>query len=285
MICFYHSADLDGHCSGAIVKYKYPECEMIGYNYGDEFPWDKVKGQDVIMVDVCLQPFTEHMPKLEEKAGLLIYIDHHVTEIDEYNLWVKNNPDKKMVVKLDENFSACELVWDFFFGTQVPLAVRLLGRYDVWDHAFSDDVMPFQWGMRVNENTLPDNTAFWSRLLGVSEDINGVNTIIDNGHFLLKYRDAENAKYIKACAFDVEFEGLKFVCINRGLTNSQIFDTVWDEDKYDGMLTFCWRKGSWTVSMYGTKGIDLGAIAKKHGGGGHKQACGFQCDELPFKLM
>lgn len=68
------------------------------------------------------------------------------------------------------------------------------------------------------------------------------------------------------------------------MTNSQIFDSVYDPNKHDGMLTFAWKKGMWTVSMYGTKGIDLSAIAKKHGGGGHKQACGFQCDELPFDL-
>jgi hypothetical protein len=33
------SADLDGHCSGAIISLVYPDCELIGINYGDEFPW------------------------------------------------------------------------------------------------------------------------------------------------------------------------------------------------------------------------------------------------------
>jgi len=42
MKCFYHSVDLDGHCSGAIVKRAYPDCEMIGINYGDKFPWQQV---------------------------------------------------------------------------------------------------------------------------------------------------------------------------------------------------------------------------------------------------
>ena len=30
MKCYYHSADLDGHCSGEIVRRRYPECQMIG---------------------------------------------------------------------------------------------------------------------------------------------------------------------------------------------------------------------------------------------------------------
>lgn len=37
---FYHSADLDGFCSGAIIKYSFPECELIPINYGDTFPWE-----------------------------------------------------------------------------------------------------------------------------------------------------------------------------------------------------------------------------------------------------
>lgn len=42
MKCFYHSSDLDGHCSGVIIKQKYPKCEMIGINYGQDFPYNTV---------------------------------------------------------------------------------------------------------------------------------------------------------------------------------------------------------------------------------------------------
>ena len=75
MKCFYHSADLDGHCSAAIVKAVCPECELIGINYGDAFPWDLFveaeerksgsiilpakEPETVYMVDFCLQPFTD----------------------------------------------------------------------------------------------------------------------------------------------------------------------------------------------------------------------------------
>ena len=52
MKCFYHSSDLDGHCSGAIVKARFPECEMIGINYGQPFPWGDIEeGEIVYMVD------------------------------------------------------------------------------------------------------------------------------------------------------------------------------------------------------------------------------------------
>jgi len=52
MKCFYHSSDLDGHCSGAIVKQEYADCEMIGIDYGNKFPWDSIEIREtVFMVD------------------------------------------------------------------------------------------------------------------------------------------------------------------------------------------------------------------------------------------
>lgn len=55
MKCFYHKVDLDGQCAGAIIYKRYPECEMIGINYNDKFPWDTIKkNEKVFMVDFSL---------------------------------------------------------------------------------------------------------------------------------------------------------------------------------------------------------------------------------------
>ena len=43
-VCLYHRSDLDGHCSGAIVKYFIPEAKLIGIEYGDEIPWKELAG-------------------------------------------------------------------------------------------------------------------------------------------------------------------------------------------------------------------------------------------------
>jgi nanoRNase/pAp phosphatase (c-di-AMP/oligoRNAs hydrolase) len=60
-----------------------------------------------------------------------------------------------------------------------------------------------------------------------------------------------------------------------------MFDTV--EEDYDIMMPFVFDGKRWTVSLYTKKkDIDVSELAKKHGGGGHRQAAGFQCDQLPF---
>ena len=80
-ICFYHRADLDGICSGTIVHKAIPTCELYGFDYADLFPWDKVQGRDVIMVDVSL-PYAD-MKRLKLEAKSLVWIDHHKTALDE----------------------------------------------------------------------------------------------------------------------------------------------------------------------------------------------------------
>ena len=78
-------------------------------------------------------------------------------------------------------------------------------------------------------------------------------------------------------------DGLKCIAVNKLNTNSQLFDSVWNPEEYDAMLTFGYANGQWTVSLYSDKDdVNVGEVAKKHGGGGHVGAAGFQTDKLPF---
>lgn len=287
MKCFYHSADLDGHCSGAIVKMAYPDCEMIGINYGDEFPWADIRAKEMtFMVDFSLQPF-EGMEKLIKQCQL-IWIDHHKSAIEEAKKSSYFGPPHVFI----EGKGACQLVWeylkhdghfyieDFQNLLGVPTFIRLLAEYDVWNH-LDPRTLPFQYGMRQFEDTKPDNQEFWKSLF----DTEQVQHIVEVGSIIIKYQNSENKKYSDACAFETELDGLKCIAMNKMLTNSKCFDSIWDPEDYDAMLTFGFRKGQWTVSLYSTRDdIDVSVIAKNRGGGGHKGASGFQCIELPFKL-
>lgn len=129
MICFYHRGDLDGHCSGAIVRHNFPGARMIGIDYEDEFPWDKVpRGADVCMVDFSLP--MEHMRLLQElTVHRFVWIDHHKTVIDKAKEAGFSTAGLRVVGE-----AACELTWEYFTPSiLMPHAVRLLGRYDVFD--------------------------------------------------------------------------------------------------------------------------------------------------------
>jgi len=287
--CFYHSSDLDGHCSGAIVKHKFSEAQMHSINYGQQFPWDKVnpKEDTIIIVDFSFQPFLEMAKLYTEFEDRLIWIDHHISAIEEAKNWKDGEDNKPLNDKINGSrvvgLAGCELTWKhFFLETEVPEAVRLLGRYDVWDHR-DPNVLPFQMGMRL-ENTWPDdkNMSMWQDYFNEnSGDL--VKDTINGGKIILKYQKQENEKYAKSCSMEINFYGYKAIAINKLLTNSQLFDSVWDENKYDLMITFGLRaNGMWTMSFYTTKeNVDCSQIAKSFGGGGHKQAAGCNFKTLP----
>lgn len=279
MKCFYHSADLDGHCSGALVKKAYPMCEMIGINYGQEFPWDSIgAGEVVFMVDFSLQPFDD-MVRLNDTAQL-IWIDHHKTAIDEAHKrgFIAHNQI------LEVGKAACELTAEYLFGDTMIDAAYLLGRYDVWDLEADKRIMPFQYGMRMEQDTLP-GAPIWDAVFG-EHPSHVVREICVTGKVVLSYQTSQNYKYAKMCAFDTEINGLPAIAMNIGMANSQMFESVWDSDKYKVMMPFVWKDGQWTVSLYTTSdtGVDVSAIAKSFHGGGHKQAAGFQCKALPFLI-
>lgn len=282
MKCFYHSADLDGHCSGAIIKKEYTDCEMIGIDYGDEFPWDTIEKDEIVfMVDFCLQPF-EQMIRLNGNCEL-IWIDHHKSAMEEETKYCKEKKisySNRPIEGLRRiGIGACALVWEFLYPQrQVPYGVKLLAEYDVWNHE-NPETLPFQYGMRI-ENTLPDS-YIWPTVFSYDNE-NFITERILEGGAILRYVDQYNEMYAKGSYFITQFEGYKCMAINKGLTNSQLFDSVVN-DTIEIMIAFSWRKEKWIVFLYSSK-VDVSIIAKSYKGGGHKGAAGFSCDTLPFSF-
>lgn len=306
MKCFYHSADLDGKCSAAIVRRRYPNCELIPIDYGQPFPWEDMEAIteanrepiEVIMVDFSLQPFSD-MIRLDSLCDLT-WIDHHKSAIgdsDEHH-WIdsedaiKAGPDGALLKSLtvlgirEVGIGACVLTWRYLFPDEpVPRAVQLLGEYDVGDHHLNPDCLPFQYGMRLVESD-PEN-ARWPMLFGDSkhkQHLDLTKDIIKSGRSILEYQTKHNEDRAKTLCFDTEMDGLRLIAANHP-HNSKLLNSVWDPSRHDAMCIFYWKPSQWTIELYTDKpGLDLGAICKEHGGNGHPGAAGFQCAELPFEL-
>jgi len=271
MKCFYHSADLDGHCSGAIVRDRYSECQMVGIDYGDTFPWDSVGHEVVFMVDFSLP--IQDMLRLKKNCALLVWIDHHKTAID-----ARNAAGASFCGIQSSGIGACALTWRHLHPDRpMPYGVQLLAEYDVWNHR-DKNCLPFQYGMRAAQNTLP-GAPLWD-LVFAGE----IDDIILRGDAVLAYERKQSEMYAKAFAFETTLHGLRCVAMNRMLTNSKAFDSVVDPQRHDAMLTFGFLKGVWKCSLYSVReDVDVSAVALKYGGGGHKAAAGFHCPELPFE--
>lgn len=289
----YHNADFDGIFCREIARRFLPDAELIGWNFGDpliEFPSGQVYILDLSAE--CIQASSV----VDGWEGRLIWIDHHKSSIES---WAKDIPGYRI-----DGVAACRLTWQWFTheiankvmsdanylpdklefvsrNVTEPWAVRLAGEFDIWDKRDPDAEL-FQQGLRSEELT----PHTWKSMFE-SEGMSGpVIRLLEQGKGLQYAKAKENESIIKSAGFDLDFEGLHFLACNAARYDSFLF-TAGVKPGHDALLGFAWRAGKWTVSLYhapGKESHDLSLIAVKHGGGGHRGACGFTCKTLPFTL-
>ena len=273
--CFYHRADLDGRCSGAIVKHVNGDAKMMPMDYNDPFPWEQIDPNDTVyMVDVSMPP--GDMARLA-KASTFIWIDHHQTAIAAI--------DKGIDGLRRVGAAGCELTWEYLYGDKdVPRGVKLLGRYDVWDHTdqklWDEQIMPFQMGVKA-QNTSPDNQAFWSKLFESSDEF--IEKVMTVGGGVHSFQKESHKVAGERTIFEGTFAGHKAVFSNNVGGSSDAFAGFFDPKKHAIMVGFYMNnQRKWIVSLRSTSNLDVSALAKARGGGGHQQAAGFTANDLSF---
>lgn len=276
----YHSADFDGIFCREIAKRFLPNATLIGWNFGDALI--SPPPGPLYILDLspdCIQP------ECRLSWSDFVWIDHHKTSIE-------THPSDIPGYRID-GVAACRLAWQWFTddGGKVfpackepyvdrevnePLAVRLAGEYDIWDKR-DPNAETFQYSLRIEEPN-------WQRLLDGDETY--TLWLLDSGRAIQKYEQGVNASICNHKTWIMEWEGLRFLCVNSARFNSLLF-TAKDvpETGHDALLGFCYTGKTWTVSLYHAKhrtDLDLSKIAIRYGGGGHRGACGFTCQTLPF---
>lgn len=314
IICIYHSRDLDGWCSAAIVRKSFEEqhpespvynslysgdrsiisskknehsLTLLGWDYGDEIPnlsWYN----KVIMCDISFPK--EEMEKIAEEKDF-VWIDHHASAIKEMDSSEEFNSNVEQRFT-QTNYAACELTWFHFYPNEkISEFVRLLGRYDCFGHKGTDEeekVLLFQYSARANINGYEECYKWLKRSINESylEE-----RMISSGEDIYKYLCTEAQQDYKD-RFDIELwekyteEPVKkikrkFACVNKKRFNPVNFGIDYHKDGYDGFACFHYANGMYNFSLYNDNGqVDCSVIVKSFGGGGHKGASGFRIDDL-----
>ena len=288
----YHSADYDGIFCREIARKFLPEAELIGWNFGDRQVPMPAEGA-VYILDLSPECLADN-PQIQGRVwNRMVWIDHHKTSIEKW-------PEAIQGHRID-GVAACRLAWQWFAAARLagdtalpgkaafvnrtviePLAVRLAGEYDVWDHR-DPDALTLQFGLRFVEQ----GADFWEALLqadGVGEK--AVQDLVEHGRIAQRYQQKIDADLVKHRSFGMTWEGLNWVVLNTGRCNSLTFAAVdCPETGHDALLGYMFNGKAWTVSLFRARhrmDLDLSVLAKKHGGGGHAGACGFTSEKWPF---
>ena len=284
---FYHSKDTDGHFSGAVLKYKYPDIELRGWDYKDEVPsFESMNGYDeIILIDITF-PF-DILQELGTRTKLTV-IDHHVSFKKQVDNHLQIGHDvvtdelKSITFEYiyDDKLSACELGFKYYFG-YIPPIIELVGKYDTWrangTYEWDTIVLPMKYYLYGKVNKPDDVKNYWFDKY--SGDI--VDNMLEIGKSIMEYERKMDESKTNSYAFEREAYGLRALCINTNFMSSETMITKFDSSKHDIMIGFAYNGNNWGISLRSIEGgVDVSQIAIERGGGGHLQSSGFQVDNF-----
>ena len=278
MLCVYHSADHDGKGSAAIVKYVNKDCELLGYNYDQEIPYDEIaKHQDVVICDISFP--MDYMFKLHNEKNL-VWIDHHASAIALYEDYLKKEGGFGIKGLRETTSAAIELTWRYFLPNQeLPEGVKLLALNDLYDLR-DKRVRPFEFAF-LSQGVNRPYEKIWKELFENRIDI---PLMVEKGNAILAFIRHRDYRLSRHMSFEGTYEGLRFIAANMPQAGSDFFDSLDNIKNYDFMVSFSLNKRSkWNLSFRTTKeNVDVSKIAATFGGGGHKKASGASgLDKLP----
>jgi hypothetical protein len=294
-LCFYHR-DQDGAMSAAIVLRAMDEpVDLVSVQYGESFPFELLDGMEkVFMVDFMIQPFSEMecFAEMCDAMGIeLTLIDHHYQSIESLNnsdiagkiSGIQYSAESEGPVSADNLKAGCDLTWEFLFKEkEKPAVVKLIGRWDVWDHE-DELVRPIAFALEA----IGPNPYKYEKMLDDKREELEVK-FGDIGRAIYQWSQLKDDIRIKSSSFKVDFGGVNCLAVNTDAKGSIQFEGIEKlgiDDCHAGITFKLLKTGIWSVSMYAlSDDIDVGSVCSQHGGSGHRSAGGFQCKDLPFQL-
>ena len=279
--CIYHSVDLDGWTSAAIVLKKFGEknVTLIPWTHGDDPPELDLPGNDVIIVDLSFSNELLHDWILN--ANQVIWIDHHKSAIEKYESYDRKKELEMRVdfdCSLDTSMAACELTWKYFNSTRMPLAVLMLGKYDSFRHVGTKEessVWGFQLAARAWISSPQEALSVFS--MGNDEIVDWIRM----GAAIDKFKKREISNMLRE---GVEMSGTtvgNVVIINGDRINPKSYGMV--PDAFDTIICYSIKSSDLVIFTIYSDSFDVSKVAIGFGGGGHAGAAGWGMNILQLK--
>lgn len=280
VVCVHHT-DYDGLSAGAIVAQNIKNVKYIPMNYGHKVPFEEFENAILYIVDFSFLP--EEFYEVLKLAKKVIWLDHHKRSIDDVTTYLKDKNITNLENKCEVGKAGCQLTWEYFNQSEMPFALELIAKYDIWD---KEDIRVDQFQCYLDTLTkkqLHPTSSVWNKLFSCKENDKKILNYLKVGSFILKAFTNSDALAAASSAFPLEWEGYIWLCANTP-KGRDFYNSIFDADKYIGTLSFYLnKKKDWCISLRADT-IDTSLISKKYGGGGHPGSSGFRVKTLPFEI-
>lgn len=295
MLCIYHKNCADGFGAAYAVWKKFGNnCRYYPSGYGDPLP-SIIPGEIIVIVDFSYPAdILEAMLKISQ-AGSILVIDHHKT--------AKNNLEKFPIVPsyedirelntnytpfgyftenfvgqigcvFDMNQSGAMLTYKFFHpNTPIPQLIEHIQDRDLWKFQLS-----FTKEIQANLFSYEYDFKIWDYIFRLtSNNQDEFDKFIESGKAILRKHEKDILELIEATKRRMVIAGVDVPVINVPYTMGS--DACEILSKGEPFAAYYWDKSS-GERAFGLRsqikgGMDVSEIAKRYGGGGHKNAAGF----------
>jgi len=258
-LCIYHGNCADGFGAAWCVRSALGEdgVEFFAGVYGRPAP--DVTGRDVVMVDFSYK--RDVMLEAIGKAASMLVLDHHKTAAEE----LADLPGATIVFDMDR--SGAGIAWDYYHpGTSRPPLIDVIEDRDLWRFK-----LPHTREIQANVFSYPYDFKVWDKLFATPlVDLALEGEAIERKH----HKDIAELvgvtkRRMKIGGYDVPVANLPYTLTSDAgnlMAQGEPFAACY------------WDTPTGRVfSLRSTAdGMDVSEIAKAYGGGGHKNASGFQ---------
>jgi oligoribonuclease NrnB/cAMP/cGMP phosphodiesterase (DHH superfamily) len=293
----YHKSCADGFGAAFAAWRKFgDEAEYIPMQYGDTKSHQEFEGRVFearnagTPVDVYILDFSfarETMEVIMNLAQKCVWLDHHKTAFENwYGDYQKGLLFQDGDITLDDNRSGALIAWNYFFpDEQIPMMFKYLDDYDRW---------VFQYPNTKNYNkALWSHTPWefkqwddWFRMEHLPQHL---ERFIDEGKSILRAHDQNVMAVVKStarpCVIESRVSGVPSIERFLGLASncpshlqSDVGHQLANQSGTYGLLWGIDKDGKCKCSLRSNGAYDVSALARLFGGGGHRNAAGFETD-------
>jgi len=270
-LVLYHGNCYDGVTAAAICYQKFGDFETkyMPMLYGEPVP--DVDGMNVLMVDFCFK--APQMQEIISRSKSLTLLDHHKTAEAEL-AFIESRPGIDLIL-FDMERSGAGLAWDFLYPKRSrPIVVDYVEDRDLWRFCLPGSKNINAWIQSWDINLDTWITKVMPRANDPKIEFEGSN--------LLRLEE-KYVRQIADTAYWRKIPGTDIVApyVYTPILMSEVCHELLQRYLQTNIVFYSFRRASGRV-QYGlrsTGDTDVSIIAKMNGGGGHRNAAGFELDE------
>ncbi len=289
-ICIYHAPCADGFGAAWAIWKRWPDIVFHPGVYGKAPP--DVAGKHVLLVDFSypIDWKKDFEGRYWRGAKSLAIIDHHKTAQERLTQpginwlpdagqfewqWQVHGMDGSPFVwaRFDMEKSGAVMAWEWAHAAPVPTLLRYVQDRDLWrfDLPDSREVAAYVFSMDYDFED-------WSAMADMAEDDDQLRSMVEQGNAIERKHHKDVGELLKITRREMVIGGVRVPVANLPYTMaSDAAGRLAEEapfaacyfDRGDGQRVFSLRSR-------GRDGADVSAIAARYGGGGHRNAAGFQ---------